>query len=148
VTKVITREVHHWALDHGFVCNLETYTVAFSPAKEAPQSVGVLDLAGIHPTGLRLAIEIDRSDKSRSLAKLAGEANRGAIAIWVRWSGTCRLAVPDNVGLIQLHGRTLRFEGIRGKVHTRGRRSELPPPLRGSPVRTSRLRQATLFDLP
>jgi hypothetical protein len=32
----------------------------------------VLDLAGIHPSGLRLAIEIDRNDKARSLAKLAG----------------------------------------------------------------------------
>jgi hypothetical protein len=65
VTKVITREVHHCAVDHGFACNLETYTAAISPARQAPRSVGVPDLAGIHPSGLRLAIEIDRSGEAR-----------------------------------------------------------------------------------
>ena len=52
-----------------------------------------------------MAVEIDRAGKQWSLDKLAHEAERGAIALWVKWGGPSRLLVPENVGLVELRAR-------------------------------------------
>jgi hypothetical protein len=147
VTRLITSEVTKWANDRGYHCELETVSGApIAPPKQLDWPISI-DLTGMHPSGLRLAIEIDRADNPRSLAKLAFEADRGAIAIWVRWASRCRLALPGNVGLVELRTYRRSVPGTNGRRYSRGPGGhDLAPPMHSSPP--SRYgTQPTLFDL-
>lgn len=126
VTHMLTRHVLNWARDHRFVCQREAH-MTLGPDGEDPDVPRYLDVTGIHPCGLRLVVEIDRSNRRRNLEKLALEADRGAIAIWVRWHGFCGLAIPDNVGLVQLHSQLERIPGKPGRIYVR--QAGAAPPL-------------------
>ncbi|BAL90715.1 hypothetical protein AMIS_54950 [Actinoplanes missouriensis 431] len=45
----------------------------------------VLDVACARPGGPPIAIEVDRTDRQRTVDKLLAEAAAGRLAIWVRW---------------------------------------------------------------
>lgn len=45
----------------------------------------VLDVACARPGGAPVAIEVDRTDRQRTVDKLLAEAAAGRVAIWVRW---------------------------------------------------------------
>ncbi|MEV6348881.1 hypothetical protein [Actinoplanes sp. NPDC051851] len=45
----------------------------------------VLDVACARPGAVPIAIEVDRTDRQRTVDKLLAEAAAGRLAIWVRW---------------------------------------------------------------
>jgi hypothetical protein len=57
--------------------------VTLPPPLERQHSV--LDVACARPDGPPLAIEIDHTDRRRTVDKLLAEADAGRAAIWVRW---------------------------------------------------------------
>jgi hypothetical protein len=53
----------------------------------------VLDVALARPGAPPIVVEIDHTDRSRTIAKLQAEADAGRVAVWIRW-GPGRLAEP------------------------------------------------------
>ncbi|BCY12596.1 hypothetical protein [Actinoplanes sp. L3-i22] len=81
----------------------------------------VLDVACARPAGAApIAIEVDRTDRQRTVDKLLAEAAAGRVAIWVRW-GPGPFAPPP----LPVHMVTREAARRSGKWHTV---SERPAP--------------------
>jgi hypothetical protein len=96
---------------------------------------------------MKLAIEIDRGTKRQSLDKLIAEAEAGALAIWVRWSGWSSIPVPPSIGLVELRAVRTVMPGTRGFRYRRTPYLTWPAPPQhsGQPVKMTY--QPRLFDL-
>lgn len=77
-----------------------------SPTNGKPRQ-GYLDLALVDNGRITIAIEIDRSNKRFSLAKLEAMHSMGALCIWVRWKTLTVLPVIDGIHVISLTGDTV-----------------------------------------
>jgi hypothetical protein len=73
----------------------------------------VLDVACARPDGPPIAIEVDRSDRQRTVDKLLAEAAAGRLAIWVRWG-----AGPFPPPPLPVHVVTREAARRSGKWHT------------------------------
>jgi hypothetical protein len=84
VTARLIDEIVAWGDDHGWrVYRRAPSVVPLPPPMEGRFSV--LDVACARPDGPPLAIEVDHTDRGRTLAKLRAEAAAGRVAMWVRW---------------------------------------------------------------
>jgi hypothetical protein len=77
-----------------------------------------LDVACARPVGRPVAIEVDRSDRQRSVEKLRAEAAAGRIALWVRW-GTGRFTDPGPPVHLVTCAVTARRGVTGGRVYSR-----------------------------
>jgi hypothetical protein len=59
----------------------------------------VLDVALARPDGAPVVVEVDHTDRRRTVEKLSAEAAAGRVALWVRW-GTGRFAAPPEPVLL------------------------------------------------
>jgi len=92
VTARLIDEVAGWAGAQGWrIYRRAPSVVTLPPPMERQHSV--LDVACARPDGPPLAIEIDHTDRRRTVAKLLAEADAGRVAIWVRW-GPGRFSEP------------------------------------------------------
>jgi hypothetical protein len=104
VTTLIRDLVAVWAQSYGFISDTEKRSLATRTKHTGHRWPGFLNVIGTHPSGLRLAIEIDRTNKAWSIEKLAAEAHQGAVAIWVKWGAPTGLSlIPPTVGVVELH---------------------------------------------
>jgi hypothetical protein len=119
VTLRIIDEVAAWGGSHGWrVYRRAPSVVPLPPPMDKQHSV--LDVACARPDGPPLAIEIDHTDRGRTVDKLVAEAAAGRVAIWVRW-GTGRFREPP------APVRMVTVEVTRrGRLNTR--MPDLPPP--------------------
>jgi hypothetical protein len=125
VTAQIIDEVVAWGRAHGWrVYRRAASVVPLPPPLERQHSV--LDVACARPDGPPLAIEVDHSDRRRTVEKLLAEAEAGRVPIWVRW-GTGALREPA------APVRMVPVEVTR-RGHTFSRRPDRPPPRHGSAV--------------
>jgi hypothetical protein len=69
---------------------------------------GRIDVFGVHPSGVSVAVEIDRASNQWSIEKLNRQAEQGIVALWVKWGGPSRIVVPNTIGLIELRARYRR----------------------------------------
>jgi hypothetical protein len=70
----------------------------------------LLDLACIHPSGQKIAIEVDGDNNIWSIEKLAAEADTGKLAIWVKWGRPANLIlVPDTIGVVEVRAEPTRL---------------------------------------
>lgn len=100
VTRFFTDSVTQWAYSLGY--NVRPEVQLQSPDQRA----GRLDLRLRHRsgTGRAISIEIDRGDKVWSLEKLTHVAERGDLALWLRWSRRpVRVPIPPTIRLIRAH---------------------------------------------
>lgn len=103
-TTLITEHVVGWARDQGWCPEREVRARIARQTRSGPRQ-GRLDLVCQRPGGLSpVAIEIDRFGKVWSLRKLIAEADAGAVALWVRWRGRTLVAVPAEVGIVDISG--------------------------------------------
>ncbi|MDQ7910204.1 hypothetical protein RB614_37485 [Phytohabitans sp. ZYX-F-186] len=145
VTSLLTVEVARWAEQYQFACDREVPSRYTRTSRRGFEWPGLIDIVGRHPNGVKLAIEIDRHTKRRSLDKLIAEAEAGAVAIWVRWFGQSTIVVPPTVGLVELRVRRVRTPGDGGYRYQRTPHLAWPaPPPHGAPVRMAY--QARLFE--
>ncbi len=84
---------------------------AFHPTPQglSEERYGRIDLVCCGRLGIRralLAIQVDSSDRQRSLDKLILMKARGFTPVWVRWKTRSKLSIPDGVLHIQLSDRT------------------------------------------
>ncbi|GAB3857963.1 hypothetical protein ACFPIJ_18695 [Dactylosporangium cerinum] len=147
VTARLTAEVERWAEHYGFACATEGSVQYYREGLFGPRwTNGYIDVVGIRPTGLSLAVEIDRTDKVRSLAKLASRAADGTVAIWLRWCHATSMLMPPGVAAVDF--RVDRYYTNTGPRFRRQPHLTWPaPPARLKPP--PRLTyQPPLFDIP
>src|SRR4051794_41579408 len=84
VTARIIDEVAAWGSAHGWrVYRRAPSVVTLPPPMERQHSV--LDVACARPDGPPIVVEVDHTDRRRTVDKLLAEAEAGRIGIWVRW---------------------------------------------------------------
>lgn len=93
VTALIIDTVVGWASAQGWRVYRRAPSVVPLPPPMSGQH-SVVDVACARPTGPPVVVEVDRTDRQRTVDKLLAEAAAGRIAIWVRW-GTGPFTAPD-----------------------------------------------------
>jgi hypothetical protein len=125
VTARIIDEIVAWGRGHGWrVYRRAPSVVPLPPPLDRQHSV--LDVACARPDGPPLAIEVDHTDRRRTVEKLIAEAAAGRVPIWVRWgTGGFRDPAPP-VRLVTVE--------VTRRGHAYSRRPDRPPPPHGTGV--------------
>ena len=117
VTDRLVDGVAAWAGARGLrVYRRAASVVRLPPPYEKQHSV--LDIACAQPDGPPIAVEVDRSDRRRTLDKLAAEAEAGRIAVWIRW-GTWPFTAPPAPFVLVPNTNTTQRRPDRTKGHSR-----------------------------
>ena len=109
ITKALTRAVRQWARSGGHRVEQEVRIEVPGYVSKAgnKRSTGYLDFVitcgGEHEPRKRIALEIDRSNKRFSVAKLVAALDEGFESVWIKWGTPVRVDVPSQVHLVQLH---------------------------------------------
>src|SRR5687768_8317556 len=99
VTARIIDAVVEWGEHHGWRVYRRAASVLTLPAPMERQH-SVLDVACARPDGPPLAVEVDHSDRSRTVEKLLAEAKAGRVALWVRWGTGPFRPPPEPVAMV------------------------------------------------
>ena len=84
VTARIIDAVADWGAGQGWrVYRRAPSVMTLPPPMDRQHSV--VDVAFARPDGPPVVVEVDRTDRGRTVDKLLAEAGAGRIAIWVRW---------------------------------------------------------------
>ena len=127
VTALIIDSVTEWATTQGWRVYHRAPSVMRLPAPYSAQH-SVVDVACARPAGPPVVVEVDRTDRQRTLDKLAAEAEAGRIAIWVRW-GTGKFATPPPpVQLVTCTVTTRNGPPGSGRLHSHRPAFDRPPP--------------------
>jgi len=87
ITARLTREIVAWSLANGWSTKTEARVVLSAPGQRI-RDYGYIDVIVKRGDGAPdVAIEIDQTDKPRSVAKLQYVMSLGMEAVWIRWSG-------------------------------------------------------------
>jgi hypothetical protein len=125
VTATLIDAVAAWATAEGWrVYRRARSVVPLPPPYE--NRFSTLDLACARPAGPPVVIEVDRTDRRRTVDKLLAEATAGRIAIWLRW-GTGAIAEPPAPIRLVTCPVTAR-SGVGGRRFDRTATRERPPP--------------------
>ncbi|GAA3338220.1 hypothetical protein GCM10020358_17510 [Amorphoplanes nipponensis] len=109
VTGLIIDEVVAWGRARGW----RVYRRAPSVVRLPPpmdQQHSVVDVALARPAAPPIVVEVDHTDRRRTVEKLLAEADAGRVAVWVRW-GPGRIAEPP----APIHLIALPVDRARGR---------------------------------
>jgi hypothetical protein len=127
VTELIITSVAAWAEGHGWrVYRRAPSLMTLPPPMDRQHSV--LDVACARPAGPPVVIEVDHTDRRRTVDKLAMEAAAGRIAIWVRWGTGRFLPPPPPVHLVTCEVARRGGPAGQGRRHSRTPALDRPPP--------------------
>ncbi|MGW5667350.1 hypothetical protein [Micromonospora sp. NPDC003776] len=84
VTALLVDAVAAWGEAQGFRVYRRAASVVPLPAPYQDRH-SVVDVACARPAGRPVVIEVDRTDRRRTVEKLLAEADAGRVALWVRW---------------------------------------------------------------
>jgi hypothetical protein len=125
VTEVLIETVVDWAAGQNWrVYRRARSVVPLPPPMQSRFST--LDVACARPAGAPVVVEVDRSDRRRTLDKLRAEADAGRIALWLRW-GTGTFAPVDGPVRLVTCPVTAR-SGPNGRRFDRVVATHRPPP--------------------
>jgi hypothetical protein len=125
VTAVLIDTVADWAVGQGWrVYRRARSVVPLPPPYE--HRFSTLDVACARPAGPPVVIEVDRTDRRRTVDKLLAEADAGRIALWVRWGTGAIPPPPPPVRLVTCAVRA--HPGVRGRRFDRPADTGRPPP--------------------
>jgi hypothetical protein len=137
VTLRIIDEVAAWGAGHGWrVYRRAPSVLPLPPPMDKQHSV--LDIACARPDGPPLAIEIDHTDRRRTVDKLVAEAAAGRVPIWVRWGSGRFAAPPAPVRMVRLEVTR------RGRLNSR--MPEIPPPRHSSHIAGAQVQPLPMED--
>jgi hypothetical protein len=125
VTAVLIETVVEWATAQ----NWRVYRRARSVVPLPPpmqNKFSTLDVACARPSGPPVVVEVDRTDRRRTLDKLRAEAEAGRIALWLRW-GTGAIAPVEGAVRVVACPVTAR-SGPGGRRFDRVVTTHRPPP--------------------
>ncbi|WJK44176.1 hypothetical protein O7608_30605 [Solwaraspora sp. WMMA2056] len=134
VTALLVDAVADWGARQGWRVYRRAASVLPLPPPMADRH-SVVDVACARPGGAPVVVEIDHTDRRRTVEKLLAEAAAGRVAIWVRWGTRSFTAPPDPVHLVTLAvtARTATDRGVR-LFSRQPTRQLAPPPHRAGPV--------------
>jgi hypothetical protein len=127
VTARIIESVVAWAGGQGWRAYRRASSVMPLPPPYSRQH-SVLDVACARPVGPPIAIEVDRSDRRRTVEKLLAEAAAGRIPIWVRWGTGGFAAPPHPIRMVACEVTSRQGLAGRGRVHSRLPVNDRPAP--------------------
>ncbi|HYN96026.1 MAG TPA: hypothetical protein VES42_19445 [Pilimelia sp.] len=127
VTARVIASVAEWAGGQGWRVYRRAPSVLPLPPPLSRQH-SVLDVAIARPAGPPVAVEVDHTDRHRTVEKLLAEAAAGRVPIWVRW-GAGRF-VPPPLPVRMVTCEVTRYNGPagQGRRHARVPAIERPPP--------------------
>lgn len=127
VTALVVDSVAGWAAHQGWrVYRRAASVMTLPPPYERQHSW--LDIACARPDGVPIAIEVDHSDRRRTVDKLLVEADAGRIVLWVRW-GTGRFEPPPApVRMVTCRVTSRRGLADAGRMYSRLPDSDRPAP--------------------
>jgi hypothetical protein len=127
VTEQIIETVVAWASGQGWrVYRRATSVLPLPPPMSRQKSV--LDVACARPDGPPLAVEVDHTDRRRTVEKLLAEAQAGRIPLWVRWGTGGFVAPPRPVRMIPYEVTRRPGRTGQGWLYSRTPTPALPPP--------------------
>ncbi|MGC9668644.1 hypothetical protein ACNTMW_19065 [Planosporangium sp. 12N6] len=143
VTALLVEAAAAWGRAQGWRVYLRAPSVLpLPPPYEHRRSS--LDVACARPTGAPVVVEVDRTDRRRTLDKLLAEAAAGRIAIWLRW-GTGRFEPPPApVRMVTCQVTPRRGPAGGGRSYSLLREVDRPAPAH-TPVETGPDEQGDLF---
>jgi hypothetical protein len=101
VTARIIDEVVAWGESQGWrVYRRAPSVLPLPPPMEKRHSV--LDVALARPGAPPIVVEVDHTDRHRTIEKLLAEAAAGRVAVWVRWSPGKITEPPAPIRLVPL----------------------------------------------
>jgi len=128
VTERIIEAVVAWARGQGWRVYRRARSVLPLPPPMSRRH-SVLDVACARPDGPPVVVEIDHTDRRRTIDKLLAEAAAGRIPIWVRWGTGGFVAPPRPVRMVTC-SVTRRTEPVgQGRLYSRNPTVDLPPPV-------------------
>ncbi|GGL00749.1 hypothetical protein [Mangrovihabitans endophyticus] len=118
-TGRIVDAVAQWGTGQGWrVYRRAPSVVTLPPPMDRQHSV--LDVACARPDGPPLAIEVDHTNRRRTVDKLLAEARAGRVPIWVRWGTGGFSPPPAPVAMVTVEVTR------RGKLNSRGHQRPAP----------------------
>ncbi|MEU0548438.1 hypothetical protein [Micromonospora sp. NPDC005979] len=118
VTALVIDAVVRWAGAQGWRVYRRAPSVLPLPPP-MQQRHSVLDVACARPDGPPVVLEVDHTDRARTVQKLTAEADAGRIPIWVRW-GVGRFTVPPPpVAMVTVEVTRRPGPAGRGRLHSR-----------------------------
>jgi hypothetical protein len=144
VTEVLVEAVIGWGTAAGWRAYRKARSVVPLPPPYADRHSWV-DVGIARADAMPVVVEVDQSDRRRTLEKLRAEADAGRIAVWVRW-GRGPFTVPDlPVRLVACPVDVRRDAGGRRLFSSHV--ADRPPPAH-SGVELAEVEQAGLFGAP
>ncbi|WDZ82718.1 hypothetical protein [Micromonospora cathayae] len=127
VTKLIIDSVVGWGRAAGWRVYRRAASVVPLPPPLSGQ-YSVLDVACARPAGPPVVVEVDHTDRRRTVEKLLAEAAAGRVAIWVRWGTGRFVAPPPPVLLVTCPVTRLPGPAGQGRRYSRLPADDRPPP--------------------
>lgn len=127
VTARVIESVVGWAQSRRWRVYRRAPSVLPLPAPLQRQH-SVVDVACARPTGPPLVVEVDHTDRRRTVDKLLAEANAGRIAIWVRWGVGPMAAAEPPVHVVTCEVTRRAGPPGSGRLHSRAPTTDRPPP--------------------
>lgn len=143
VTEFLVEAVTWWAQGAGWRAYRKARSVFPLPPPFAHRH-SYVDVGIARPGLPPIVVEIDRSDRKRTVDKLVAEAAAGRLAFWLRWgTGPFTTIPPETVRLIRCPVVARRTSDGH-KLFSSPPRT--PPPPRHSGLDLSDAEQSELFD--
>ncbi|MEO3768850.1 hypothetical protein [Micromonospora sp. B9E7] len=118
VTARVIDSVVRWAEAQGWrVYRRAPSVLPLPPPLEQRHSV--LDVACARPDGPPVVVEVDHTDRARTVQKLRAEADAGRIPIWVRWGVGRFTAPPPPVRMVTVEVTRRAGPAGQGRLHSR-----------------------------
>ena len=117
VTALLVETVVDWAAGQGWRVYRRAASVMPLPPPYAHRR-SVVDVACARPSGPPVVVEVDRSERQRTVDKLRAEIAAGRIGIWVRWGDRDPGPPPAGVPVVAYRVTSHRAPG-GGRVHSR-----------------------------
>lgn len=128
VTALLVDEIAAWAAGRGWRVYRRAASVLPLPPPYAHRH-SFLDVACARPDGPPVAVEIDRTDRRRSVDKLLAEAAAGRIPIWIRWGSRGFESPPLPVQMVTCPVTSRRGPDPKVRLYSRLPASERPAPM-------------------
>ena len=126
VTETIVDAVVGWGRSQGWRVYRRAPSVVPLPPPFAHRH-SVVDVGCARADAPPIVVEVDRSDRQRTIDKLLAEARAGRVALWVRWGKGPFATPPASVHLVPITLTSRRDPGGGRVVHS-SPAAELPAP--------------------